>query len=418
MLFGEKLSHEDLIKKAKINLQLEQPFFSYILFYSKFIAKEVPTVGITEKLRVFYNPEWVEEHEDYIKTILMHEVMHIVLKHHPRFKEFAKKEAKDKNLANVAMDAVINFQICQLSHEGHSYRFPSDISIHNGCFDFNNKTLIKIGEEYLQQPIHMEGKTWEDVYSELKKQGHEQEQGLMDGDILLDDSDGDKDKKPSDKDMTPEKVSEIVSEAVNHAKLQGKLPTEIERLVDEVYNTKTPWQKILKQNMQGFIPFDFNYRKPSRRSYSLGTYLPMSDKQPQLKLYVGVDTSGSIGEDEMQYFLSEIYSIVKQFMFVEMKVLFCDAKVHEVQSVKTREDIYKLTPKGGGGTSFVPVFDYIQKEHPGRDDILLYLTDGYGQFPKNKPPYNVVWLSISSKREVDYPFGQVVEADIPKEMKI
>jgi predicted metal-dependent peptidase len=64
---------------------------------------------------------------------------------------------------------------------------------------------------------------------------------------------------------------------------------------------------------------------------------------------------------------------------------------------------------GGGGTSFVPVFEEVHKLG-FKPDALVYLTDGYGTFG-DAPDYPVLWGDISHDPKL-YPWGEVVT--IPK----
>ena len=46
---------------------------------------------------------------------------------------------------------------------------------------------------------------------------------------------------------------------------------------------------------------------------------------------------------------------------------------------------------GGGGTSFDPPFEYIEKENI-QIDAAVYMTDGYGPCTVDQPDYPVLWL--------------------------
>ena len=93
-------------------------------------------------------------------------------------------------------------------------------------------------------------------------------------------------------------------------------------------------------------------------------------------------------------------------------VMWCDAEVGRVDDVEDTDDLSRLKLKkapGGGGTSFVPVFDTV-KEMGLKPDCLIYLTDGMGTFPNESPPYPVLWGSIY-KPSV-YPFGEVIDVPV------
>ena len=122
---------------------------------------------------------------------------------------------------------------------------------------------------------------------------------------------------------------------------------------------------------------------------------------------IGVDISGSVDDKEMSEFISEVDAI-KGNMRARITLLPCDAALAEGAPwiFEPWEDValpQKL--KGGGGTDFCPVFDWLdlQDQHP---DLLVYFTDCEGIFPEITPSYPVVWL-VKGKATV--PWGQRVQ---------
>jgi predicted metal-dependent peptidase len=112
-------------------------------------------------------------------------------------------------------------------------------------------------------------------------------------------------------------------------------------------------------------------------------------------------------------FFAEMAGILEDVKPKRMVVMWCDASVQRVDEVEEAADLNSLRKKGapgGGGTLFTPVFDEIKKMGLDNVDALVYLTDGYGSFPKAAPEYAVIWGNISGD-SVKYPFGDVV--DIP-----
>ncbi|MFA7097204.1 MAG: VWA-like domain-containing protein, partial [Gammaproteobacteria bacterium] len=61
--------------------------------------------------------------------------------------------------------------------------------------------------------------------------------------------------------------------------------------------------------------------------------------------------------------------------------------------------------RGGGGTSFRPVFEWLEREGR-RPDLLVYFTDAQGEFPPQEPDYPVLWL-VKGKAAV--PWGQRIQ---------
>src|SRR3972149_2615082 len=61
--------------------------------------------------------------------------------------------------------------------------------------------------------------------------------------------------------------------------------------------------------------------------------------------------------------------------------------------------------RGGGGTRFTPVFEWVESE-PVRPDALLYFTDAEGEVPERAPEYPVMWLVTGN---APVPFGERVQ---------
>jgi ribosomal 50S subunit-recycling heat shock protein len=87
---------------------------------------------------------------------------------------------------------------------------------------------------------------------------------------------------------------------------------------------------------------------------------------------------------------------------------------HEPDTLATRVERYlRIRHKGapgGGGTSFIPVFNWVDEQRL-TPDALVYLTDMKGSFPQHAPSYPVIWGSILKDKKA--PFGEIV--DIPKQ---
>ena len=91
-----------------------------------------------------------------------------------------------------------------------------------------------------------------------------------------------------------------------------------------------------------------------------------------------------------------------------MTVIYCDYAVNHVD-VFTPEDFpVRLSPHGGGGTSFIPVFDYID-EHGLDPEVVVYLTDGYGDQHDFTSKHETVWLTTGTP---NFSWGTVIEFDV------
>lgn len=205
-----------------------------------------------------------------------------------------------------------------------------------------------------------------------------------------------------------------VAAAVNAAKVQGKLPGALERLFGEILNPKVDWRdKIAALFARKVGSGSYNWRSPDRRLIVRDIYAPGRSGFGAGDVVVAVDTSGSIGPKELDMFFAEMAGILEDVRPKRLVVVWCDAQVHRVDEVEEAGDLNHVRAKGapgGGGTSFVPVFEEVKKMGI-TPDALVYLTDGYGSFPQHEPSYTVIWGNISPPDSVKYPFGDVV--DVP-----
>ena len=86
-----------------------------------------------------------------------------------------------------------------------------------------------------------------------------------------------------------------------------------------------------------------------------------------------------------------------------MHVLYFDTEIQKADVYQAGQPI-ALTPVGGGGTNFTPCFRWLD-ERGIVPQTLVFLTDLCGAFPKEVPPYPVLWASTESRVA---PFGQVI----------
>ena len=177
------------------------------------------------------------------------------------------------------------------------------------------------------------------------------------------------------------------------------------RMVDYMLQPKLPWRMLLAKYMTASARDDYSYSRPSSRRGDPAIFPSL--RSTQINVAVGLDISGSVDDKDMNEFLSEVDAI-KGNMRARITLLPCDAELAEGVPwiFEPWEDIeMPRVLKGGGGTSFCPVFDWLdgQDQTP---DLLVYFTDAQGTFPGTPPGYPVIWL-VKGKQAV--PWGQRVQ---------
>lgn len=192
--------------------------------------------------------------------------------------------------------------------------------------------------------------------------------------------------------------------AAQQAMQAGKMGGTMARMIDHLLQPQLPWRMLLAQQLSTNARDDYSYMRPSRRE---GDFILPSLRSHQIDLVVALDTSGSIGAEDLGQFISEIDAIKGQ-MRARVTLLACDAALAEDGPwVFEPWEEFKLprTFTGGGGTRFAPVFDWVEQQGM-RPEALVYFTDAEGRFPEIPPDYHVIWL-IKGKASV--PWGRRIQ---------
>lgn len=109
-----------------------------------------------------------------------------------------------------------------------------------------------------------------------------------------------------------------------------------------------------------------------------------------VKVAIGIDTSGSIGTQEIMYYLGEIENLFKQFDHgsVTATLLLHHSHVYRQYDIDDIRDLGKLKTESGG-TSHVDVFEKAEEMNA---KVLICLTDGFSSFPESTSIQKVLWI--------------------------
>ena len=399
------------VSRAVTRAAIQRPFFGSCLLNLRVeMSDKVPTMA-TDGVHIYYNEEFVDSlSEDETLGVLCHEVMHVVLLHCQPWKD------KDPKLCNAAMDYVINEN---LVYDG--------ICLPKGALiDYSGKFT---------------GLMWQQVYKILKdiqeksKQEKEEEGEL--GDQEGDGSNAAKNAGLSRRDQqsvanqmesynedhvqTNDKLSEADMEALKQtvermavsaaeqAKAAGNLPGGVDGIIKEIRTAKVDWKAMIRTNIKSSCPDDYSFRRPNKKLYAAtGIYMPSMYSETIDTLVFALDTSGSVSQSEMVRHLSEMNAVSLELKPLKTMVIYTDCNVAKVEEYGPGEEIDQLNTRGGGGTEFTPVFEYLEY-HGITPDHLVYFSDMevyQGAFPEHAPDYPVTWLSTSQDYPV--PFGDLI----------
>jgi predicted metal-dependent peptidase len=376
--------HKDILRRisrARIKLLYKQPFFATgAMRMQVAITEEIPTMGVDGR-NLFVNPAFTAGlTETQIIGVLCHEVLHIINMHHLR------KGKRDHKLWNVACDYAIN-----------------PIVLDAG---------LELPDGRLLDPQY-HGMSAEKIYSllekdpESKSKDHSACGEVMDGTQKADGSQMSADEIK----VAEQQIKVGIAQAAEMARSQGKMTAAIEAMVGALLKPIVNWREVLRRFAAQVVPTGVSWSRPNRRVLAHGIRLPGMIKGGVGQLVIGIDTSGSIYADPVmtQQFLSEVTSICEEVKPEAIHVVFCDSKVKSAETFEHHDmsDLFgrlKSMVRGGGGTDFRPVFDWVDEQgiNPA---ALIYLTDMEGVFPTTPPTYPVLWAKTTDHKA---PFGDEV----------
>jgi predicted metal-dependent peptidase len=195
------------------------------------------------------------------------------------------------------------------------------------------------------------------------------------------------------KEMTTEELKELedkVDRALRQGgMLAGRMGASIPRVIGDLLDTKVDWREVFREFVQSAMrgKDEYTWRKMNKSYLANNMYLPSMHSETMGELVVAIDTSGSIDNEQISEFASELASICETCSPDKVRVLWWDTKVHGEQVFEGNyDDIAKmLKPKGGGGTYVGCVSDYIIKSSINAEALVIF-TDGYVE---NNPKWEV-----------------------------
>lgn len=166
----------------------------------------------------------------------------------------------------------------------------------------------------------------------------------------------------------------VITEAAQSAKMAGKLPLGVDRLVEDLLKPSVSWERQVKQLLRAGLGTlaTSTWKRPSRRHRAL----PSVRWLTRPTIWVPTDTSGSIDPGELRQFFSEIKAMTK-LRAERILVIPWDAQAYEHIEVRKAHDVITRLREipGGGGTVIAPALTRVLEEMQAQD-IVIVLTDG------------------------------------------
>ena len=206
-------------------------------------------------------------------------------------------------------------------------------------------------------------------------------------------------------------ATDIIASMPNSGKSRGTIPAGVERIINEIKNPILDWRTILNDFVQEDI-CDYSFSPPDKRMEDSPFFLPDFNEKDELaqNLLFMIDTSGSMSDGAITDCYSEIYGAIQQFNGkLTGKLGFFDAVVVEPVPFEDEDEFKIIRPKGGGGTSFHIIFDYVKEKMMDEPPVsIIILTDGYAPYPDEAAAMDIPVLWIINNKEAQAPsWGKV-----------
>ena len=398
---------------------------------------QVPYAGTDDKI-MYINPKhffnWSVQERVFV---CVHEVAHAMF-NHCGFLYNIKKLGEicysdgvilpySETLGNMAADYIINDMLitakvgilptvtASIAAEHNANLIPGQEPVQVGDkFALHDPKLItgddNLLDAYRKLFIKMGGKIGKDGRGYIGNENQSKASGRNSGsfDKHLEPGQG-RGKTPNEaqSDRNEQAWDNAIAAAMASAKLRGHLPENLERkflskmqpqadwetvyglaVTRRVGNAAYSWELLDPQLMQR------NIGCPGRTAFGCGLVV------------IAIDSSGSTYQSTVDVFIVETRAILDVIRPKRVIIVQCDAAIQEWTEIDPGSyDEMSVKIKGGGGTDFRPVFERLDKEFED-PDVLIYLTDMEGSFPRQAPSYPVVWGSVT--KEAKGPFGDTV----------
>lgn len=376
---------ERRLSASQLRLRIKHPFFaSLALFAQVRITSQVDTAA-TDGRDIYFNPDFLDRlSPTEVDGVLLHEVLHTALLH------VIRRDVREPLRWNYAADIVVNAIVVE-----------QGLDLPPGAV----------------QQAKWADRSVEEVYDLLQKHNKKIPPALMvdlRGDLTSDSGEGGgtAGNSGSLEDSRTAQLQAHWRQARQQAhviarqitRTQGSDVGDFGREWDIVDAPQIDWRAELWRYLVQ-TPVDFSGY--DRRFIYRGLYIDQMQGE-ELILWVAIDTSGSVGKEELSSFMAELFGILRAYPNIHCHLYYADADLYGPFELTGDEPMPE--PLGGGGTSFVPFFKALKDcRYADLPYVCVYLTDGYGEFPDDEPDVPTRWLVTPGGRLSDeFPFGKVV----------
>ena len=377
---------EERFVKSRVKLLKSSPFFGTILLHTEYKIDESIETAATDGTTLLLNEEWMcNQTEEHFSGVLLHEVLHMALNHVDR-----TNDLDDLMTANIAADIVVNGII-----KDNKISLPKEAIYDDDLKHLGVREIYSIlKDKQSKDKNYLKDKYGEEDVNECLRK--EKQAG-----------NSDRESKEANK----EKWKNIINKAKTIAKMKqagvkgSGMARVFKELLEPTINWKDALYKYITQSRADFEGYD-------RRFVHDGMYI---DDVGGNKVHVAafVDTSGSVDEELLQNFLSELFFAINSTRGTTGYLYYFDTELYPQGNIEDLNGVPK--PVGLGGTSFVPIMKELNKissENSHTNTVGIIYTDGFAPMTWEEPETPLLWcISPGGVKEENIKYGDVVRIE-------
>ena len=381
--------------RERIQQETEQWFLTEPLFFTVYCTHRLKMNANMQcalrsgQGRIEYNPEIIEGVKDMeLSAMLRVEMIRILLQHPYARQPLGCKPMVLQMASDMVISPAYHFGFLDMTSP-EQYGLPSGLH-----YEWYAKRLCEMG-------VHRDGdkpsegnsctnkQKGEDV-SEPSKEVNNQAQNIIQGSLgpeqgqsleqRLAEDDGADYTALWEEDSFQ---SRLITDIVQSTTQWGSIPGYMVELIKKAADGKIDYRNFLRAFRSSILSQKrrLTRMRPSRR---FGFEQMGSRYDFVTRLLIAIDTSGSVGSEELGRYFRIITTFFK-YGVQEIDVLMFDCTVQgkpiKLDEAKKNKQEFKV--KGRGGTNFQAPIDYV-KEYPNYDGLII-ITDGYAVTPEVPP---------------------------------
>lgn len=415
---------EEKIKKyvqklllSRMRILCNHGFFGLLLMHMKYSVDEEIETACTDGVRITFGADFLESLSDAeLDFVMMHEIMHVVLQHCIRGKDY------DDETFNIACDIVVNSNILLENNMN-----IASITLNNYGASMHLTPNGREGYEFTAEQVYnmlqkknsnFKSKTKSNDGFELGRAHKEQgKENAKDKAIWDDHSRWDMyEDDDTLRDVWVKRFEEADASISirDPSNSRGILPMFAKRILEELRKPQTDWRTVLNDFIQEEV-VDYSFYPPDHRFDDSPFFLPDFNGKVDMveDILFMIDTSGSMSDKMITTAYSEIKGAIDQFDGKLKGWLgFFDAAIVEPKAFSNEEEFRVIRPVGGGGTDFQIIFEYVAQHMPKPPASIIILTDGFAPFPKETLAMGIPVLWLLNNDKVNPPWGKVARITV------